>query len=61
MVSSELFLPSSFDCKTGPFAGISILVCGNFFQLPPIKGKLVIVVSGDRLDRLKSHDLWQIF
>ena len=68
MVSSDLFLRihnrllEIFDCKTGePFAGIPILVCGDFYQLPPVKGSPVYLLTDDRLEKLQSYELWQMF
>ena len=68
MVSSDLFLRiharllEIFDCKTGePFAGIPILVCGDFYQLPPVKGTPVYLLVDDRLEKLQSYKLWQMF
>ena len=49
MVSSDLFykiharLTEIFGCKSDePFAGIPVLVCGDLYQLPPVKGKTII-------------------
>ena len=68
MVSSELFyqvhsrLIEIFDCKTDePFAGIPIIVCGDLYQLPPVKGVPIYLLKDDRLETLASYNLWSMF
>ena len=68
MVSSELFyqvhsrLIEIFDCKTDePFAGIPIIVCGDLYQLPPVKGVPIYLLKDDRLEILASYNLWSMF
>ena len=68
MVSSDLFykihvrLTEIFGCKPDEqFAGIPMLVCGDLYQLPPVKGKSIFSVSDQSIDKLLSLDLWRLF
>ena len=68
MVSSDLFckiharLIEIFGCKSDEhFAGIPILVCGDLYQLPPVKGRPIFSVSDDSIQSLISYDLWRLF
>ena len=60
-VSSNLFhqvhsrLIEIFDCKTDePFAGIPLIVSGELYQLPLVKGVPTYLLKNDRLETLVS-------
>ena len=66
MVSNRFFLHihqrlcEIFGCTTDkPFAGISVMVCGDFFQLPPIKCGPVYAPFHDPM--LSLDNLWTNF
>ena len=68
MVSGDLFykihvrLTEIFGSKANePFAGIPVLVCGDLYQLPPVKGRPIFSVSDCSIERLLSYDLWRLF
>ena len=67
MVSSELFyqvhsrLIEVFDCKTNMSFGTPIIVCGDLYQLPPVKGVSIYLLKDDRLETIGSYYLWSIF
>ena len=43
-----------------PFAGLLVFVCGDFFQLPPLKG-LPVYSSAESRKRFIALDLWRKF
>ena len=43
-----------------PFAGMSVIVCGNFYQLPPVGG-LPVYSSTASIKGLLNLDLWHKF
>ena len=52
-----------FVCnKIIPFAGVSVLVCGDLFQLPPVNPSGVYCqinhIRGSTLKDLSSLELW---
>ena len=70
MVSNDLFrninrrLQEIFMCSTEVlFGGISIILIGDFLQLPPVKGKPIYAPFGydDKLDTLFGLELWHTF
>ena len=67
MVSSVLFyqvhqrLNEIFGVSTDlPFAGLPVLVCGDLYQLPPVKGA-PIYSSTDNIKGYLSLELWSNF
>ena len=57
-----LRLTEIFDCKTDEeFARIPIIVCGDLFQLPPLKEVPICLLKDDRLETLPSYNLWSMF
>ena len=69
MVSRKLFIQLNhrlmkiFGCnKIIPFAGVSVLVCGDLFQLPPVNPSGVYCqinhICGSTLKDLISLELW---
>ena len=67
MVSSVLFyqvhqrLNEIFGVSTDlPFAGLPVLVCGDLYQLPRVKGA-PIYTSTDNIKRYLSLKLWNNF
>ena len=43
-----------------PFAGMSVIVCGNFYQLPPVRGLPVYSITVS-IKGLLNLDLWHKF
>ena len=50
-----------FGCSPDlPFAGLPVLVCGDLYQLPPVKGKPVYS-SGNSMRGYLTLELWKHF
>ena len=68
MVSSKLFyqiherLIEVFASQDDlDFGGISIIVCGDLYQLPPVMGKPVYVNQDNTMKEILTHQLWKKF
>ena len=44
-----------------PFAGLSVIVCSNFYHLPPVRGLPIYISSTRSIKGLLILDLWQKF
>ena len=42
-----------------PVAGLSVIVCGDLYQLPPVRGLPIYIRSTTSIKSLLTLDLWQ--
>ena len=69
MVSSDLW--TDFDARLAeifktiglPFAGLSMVLIGDFLQLPPVKGRFIFsqFTNYSKMNQLLSLQLWHLF
>jgi len=51
-------LPASSD---QPFRGVNILLCRDFFQLPPVGGQPLYSLKHSHVDAIQGHQLYRAF
>jgi ATP-dependent DNA helicase PIF1 len=44
-----------------PFAGLNLLLCGDFFQLPPVGGQPLFSTKQSYVEAIKGRSLYQAF
>ena len=44
-----------------PFGGVNVLLCGDFFQLPPVGGQPLFSSKHTHVDAIKGHQLYRAF
>ena len=66
MVPGKLFrqidsrLREIFNCDK-PFAGKSVLLCGDLYQLPPVSGKSLFKVDCASIENIIGFEQWNKF
>jgi ATP-dependent DNA helicase PIF1 len=54
-------LRAIFPADSRPFGGINILLCRDFYQLPPVGGKPLYSLSYPNTNILKGHEIYRAF
>jgi ATP-dependent exoDNAse (exonuclease V) alpha subunit len=48
-------------CLDEPFAGVNVLLCGDFYQLPPVGGQPLYSLKHAHVNAIKGRQLYQTF